>query len=102
MIGELIPKVVQAVAGKDYTVYAYFNDGTIHLFDAKPLLTDNKDSVFYPLSDKTVFKNTLTVLNDTVAWDITGKRDVYKCVDIDPYVVYESPEVEDPRGIADE
>ena len=36
------PEVVQAVAGDDYTVYAYFTDGTIHLFDMKPLKCINQ------------------------------------------------------------
>ena len=35
---DLIPKVVQAVAGENFTVYAYFSDGTIRLLDTKPLL----------------------------------------------------------------
>ena len=34
----LFPKVLQAVAGKDFTVYLYFNDGSVRLYDAKPLL----------------------------------------------------------------
>jgi len=33
---ETIPKVVQAVAGRDFTVYAYFHDGAIRLLDAAP------------------------------------------------------------------
>ena len=34
----LIPKVLQAVAGENFTVYLYFNDGSVRLYDAKPLL----------------------------------------------------------------
>ncbi len=30
------PEVYQAVAGKDYTVYAYMNDGGVRKFDVKP------------------------------------------------------------------
>ena len=33
----LFPKVLQAVAGEDFTVYLYFNDGSVRLYDAKPL-----------------------------------------------------------------
>ena len=61
----MIPKVVQVVAGNDFTIYAYFLDGSIRLLDAKPLL--KKGSVFAPLQDEETFRNCLTVLNDAVA-----------------------------------
>ena len=32
------PEVYQAVAGKDYTVYAYMNDGSVRKFDVKTLI----------------------------------------------------------------
>lgn len=35
---EMIPKVLQAVAGQDHLVYIYFHDGTVRLYDASPLL----------------------------------------------------------------
>ena len=35
---EYIPKVLQAVAGEDFTIYLYFSDGSVRLYDAKPLL----------------------------------------------------------------
>ena len=60
----LFPKVLQAVAGKDFTVYLYFNDGSVRLYDAKPLLA--LGGVFAPLQDEAFFKSRLTVLNDTV------------------------------------
>ena len=69
----MIPKVIQAIAGPDYTVYAYFLDGTVRLFDASPLL--EKGGVFLPLRDAEFFRTRLTVLNGTVAWDIDGTRD---------------------------
>lgn len=31
---ELIPQVVQALAGPNYSVYIYFHDGTVRLLDA--------------------------------------------------------------------
>ena len=73
----LFPKVLQAVAGEDFTVYLYFNDGSVRLYDAKPLLA--LGGVFAPLQDEAFFKSRLTVLNDTAAWDVTGfhqKRDI--------------------------
>ncbi len=92
---DLIPKVVQAVAGDSFTVYAYFSDGTVRLLDAKPLI--EKGGVFAPLSDPDFFRDRLTVLNDTVAWDINRDRDPCACVDLDPCELYETcPIVADP------
>ena len=92
---DTIPKVIQAVAGPDYTVYAYFHDGTVRLFDARSLL--EKGGVFFPLRDEEFFRTRLTVLNDTVAWDIDGTRNPKTCVDLDPCEMYETcPIVDDP------
>ena len=55
-----------------------------------------KGGVFSQLADIEFFKNKLTVLNDTVAWDISGKRDPADCIDIDPFSISESPLVSDP------
>lgn len=87
------PEVFQAVPGDNYIVYAYMNDGAVRLFDAKYLV--EKGGVFEPLKDKEVFNKTLTVIGNTVAWDLEGNRDEYKCLDIDPFEVYNSPIVED-------
>ena len=83
------PEVFQAVAGEDYTVYAYMNDGAIRKVDIKPFFENG--GVFEPLKDKTTFKEKLTVIGNTVAWDLTGNRDEYNCIDIDPFLVFESP-----------
>ena len=88
------PVVVQAIAGEDYTVYAYFSDGSIHKYDMKPLL--EKGGVFTQLRDKDFFTDKLTVLNSTVAWDLSGCFDPTNCIDIDPFDVYEAETVEDP------
>lgn len=63
----------QAVAGEDYIVYAYFHDGTVRRFDAKPLI--EQGGVFLPLQDEDFSRTHLTVLNDAVAWDMDGTRD---------------------------
>ena len=92
---DTIPKVIQAVAGPDYTVYAYFHDGTVRLFDASPLL--EKGGVFLPLRDAEYFRTQLTVLNDAVAWDIDGTKDSGTCIDLDPCEIYKTcPVVDDP------
>ncbi len=36
--------------------------------------------------------------NDTLAWDLSGKFDLYNCLDLDPEELYNScPEVEEPK-----
>lgn len=91
----MIPQVVQALAGEDFTVYAYFLDGAIRLLDAKPLL--KQGGVFAPLRDEGVFQNCLTVMNGTVAWDLDGTRNFSTCIDLDPCELYDScPSATDP------
>lgn len=92
---EMIPKALQAVAGQNLLIYIYFHDGTVRLYDASPLL--EKGGVFAPLRDDAIFRERLTVLNDTVAWDLDGNRDPAACIDLDPCELYESCSVvEDP------
>ena len=88
----MIYDIVQVVPFEDYTVYVYFEDGKIVCYDAKPLL-DKK--VFEPLRDKDFFLNSCTILNGTLAWDVTGTRDTSKCLDIDPDTLYELENVKD-------
>ena len=88
------PKVLQALPTDNFEVYAYLNDGSVRLYDVKPLL--KKNSVFEPLMNIQIFKNSLTVINDTIAWDMGGNRDPYKCIDIDPFTIFEKTPVPDP------
>ena len=62
-----------------------FEDGKIVCYDAKTLL---KKKVFEPLKDINFFMNACTILNGTLAWDVTGTRDCSKCLDIDPEMLY--------------
>lgn len=90
-----MPAVVQAVPGDNFTVYAYCNDGAVRLLDVKPLIA--KGGVFAPLAELDFFRDRLTVLNDTVAWDMTGDRDTTACVDLDADQIFaEAPVVDDP------
>lgn len=87
------PEVFQAVAGKNFVVYAYMNDGGVREFDVKPLIKCG--GVFKVLEEEEIFRHKLTVLNGTVAWDIGGNRDEYRCIDIDPREIFDSPIVSD-------
>ncbi len=88
------PKVLQVVPTNNFEVYAYFNDGSVRLFDVKPLIKPG--TVFESLSNLQFFKDKLSVINDTVAWDIGGNKDPRKCIDLDPFVIFEQPAVSDP------
>ncbi|MBQ7281165.1 MAG: DUF2442 domain-containing protein [Spirochaetales bacterium] len=94
------PIVVQAIPGPEYTVYAYFSDGSIRRLDMKPFI--EKGGVFAILNDKSFFVSRLTVLNNTVAWDLSGKYDPTDCIDIDPFELYGAETVDDPLQSAEE
>ncbi|WP_368041583.1 hypothetical protein [Bittarella massiliensis (ex Durand et al. 2017)] len=85
-----IPRVVRAVAGEDYLLYCYFDDGRITCKDMKPLIGKG---VFSPLVDPSVFASALTVMHGTAAWDFSGRCDPTDCVDLDPLTLYEQPAV---------
>ena len=88
------PFVLQVVPTDDYKIYSYFNDGSVRLFDVKPLIKPN--TVFEPLQDIKFFKSKATVMNGTAAWDITGNRDETACIDLDPLVLFDMPITQDP------
>ena len=96
---EYFPTVVQVVAGPDKTVYAYFSDGRITRLDMKESIAAG--GVFERLADDSFFANALTVLNGTVAWDVSGRFDPRTCIDVDPFTAYEAERVADPlEGVA--
>ena len=82
---DFTPDIVQVVPHDDYTVSVYFCDGKIVLYDVKPNL---KKGVFQKLNDKTVFMEKCKIINDTLAWDVTGTDDPTSCIDIDPDYLY--------------
>lgn len=90
-----LPRVVQAVAAEEYLIYCYFDDGRVTRMDMGPYVGDG---VFAPLADLALFSDALTVLNGTVAWDLSGRRDPTDCIDLDPLTLYEQPAISDPLG----
>jgi hypothetical protein len=52
---------------------------------------------FKKLQNISLFKDACTVMNDTLAWDISGNYDPSDCLDLDPEELYNScPEVKEP------
>ncbi len=81
----MFPKIVQVLPTEEYTVYVYFEDGKIVCYDVKPLL---EKEIFAVLREMEYFIKTCTIMNDTLAWDISGNRDSTKCIDIAPDTLY--------------
>lgn len=88
----MFPEIVQVIPNENYTVTVYFEDGKIVLYDVAPLL---EKEIFRVLNDKNIFINACTIINDTLAWDLDGKRDASKCIDIDPETLYALQAIED-------
>lgn len=88
---DILPDIVQVIPREDYTVEVYFCDGKQVIYDAKPKLNSG---VFQRLNDITFFINNCKIMNDTLAWDLTGENDATQCIDIDPDYLY-SLEAED-------
>ena len=80
-----VPDIVQVVPHDDYSVSVFFCDGKIVRYDVRSKLDQG---VFNRLKDMSFFMNRCTILNDTLAWDVTGTRDETKCIDIDPVFLY--------------
>ena len=89
------PKVIKVVPTDDFFVHIYFDDGCMKIYDANELI---KKGVFTPLKDINVFKNTCCIILDTLAWDLDGDRDEWKCLDLDSLsLYYNCPTVVPPK-----
>jgi len=82
----MFKKVVQVRANSDFTVTVYFSEGEIRRFDVKPLIA--RGGVFLKISKIEDFMAKCTVMNDTLAWDLSGERDDTTCIDLDPTSVF--------------
>jgi hypothetical protein len=81
------PKIYMVVPSVSFTVQVFFDDRKVKLYDAKPLL--EKGGVFDILKNKEFFETRCTVMNGTLAWDVSGDRDESRCIDICPDTIYE-------------
>ena len=83
---DYTPDIVQVVPNEDHTVFVTFADGKTVCYDVKPLLGKG---IIQQLQDLAVFMDCCAIMNDTLAWDVSGTRDATACIDIDPDTLYE-------------
>ena len=81
------PRLYQVVPRKDYTVVLFYDNGEIKLYDCRWIKEET--GVFEKIRGLHSFLELCTVMNGTLAWDISGKRDPYNCIDICPDTVYQ-------------
>lgn len=79
------PEVIQVIPHDNYIVEVLFQDGKIVHYDVNHLL---EKGIFAKLKDKSFYKNRCTVMNHTLAWDVSGEYNPTNCIDIDPDVLY--------------
>lgn len=93
---DYFPKVIQVIPTVEYTVYVYFDDGNIKLYDANKLITKG---IFKQLQYDNLFIETCTVINDTLAWTPDRSYNTSTCLDIDPFTLYECATVDEPEHL---
>lgn len=81
------PKLFQVAAEQNYSVVLYYDNEEIKRFDCKFVLKEQ--GVFTAIHNKEKFLSLCTIMNGTLAWDISGQRDLYNCIDICPDTLYQ-------------
>ena len=81
------PALFQVIPTDEYKVYLYYDNGEIKLYDCSWIL--QKNGIFEKIHSINDFKRLCTIMNKTLAFDISEKRDSYHCIDIDPDTIYE-------------
>ena len=86
VVKDYFPTVIRVIPLNNFHVQVFFDDGKVVEYDATG---DMKADIFTSLRDIKKFKKACTVMNGTLAWDISSKRDPFICIDIDPFTLYE-------------
>jgi len=82
----LRPRIFQVEPHNDFTVNVYFDDGIVKCYDANPLI--KKGGIYAPLGEPDFFINHCVIMNNTLAWDVSGNWDSTMCIDICPDLIY--------------
>jgi len=82
----MTPHIIQVKPTKDYIVYVFFDNGIIKEYSLKSDI--EAGGVFEKIKDVNIFIDRCTIMNGTLAWDISGDRDTTKCIDICPDTIY--------------
>ena len=81
------PNIIQVKPTERYTVYVFFDNGVIKEYSLKEDIESG--GIFEKIKDINIFIERCTIMNNTLAWDISGDRDTTKCIDICPDTIYE-------------
>ncbi len=88
------PALYQVLPADDFKVYLYYDNGEIKLYDCSFILEES--GVYDEIKDISRFKELCTIMNGTLAFDISEQRDPFNCIDFCPDVLYcESVESDD-------
>ncbi len=79
------PDVIRVIPHDDYSVEVLFEDGKKVCFDASKI---KEKGVFQTIKNIETFKKCCTVMNHTLAWDLSEESNPNTCLDIDPEVLY--------------
>ncbi len=80
------PVLFQVIPTDDYKVHLYYDNGEIRVYDCSFVLSQG--GIFDRLKDIEEFKRLCTIMNRTLAFDISETRDPYNCIDICPDTLY--------------
>ena len=81
------PTLYLVIPTDDYKVYLYYDNGEIKLYDCSFILEEK--GIFELIKNINDFKRLCTIMNYTLAFDISEIRDPSYCIDICPDTVYE-------------
>lgn len=81
------PRLYQVIPQEDFTVILFYDNGEIKLYDCNWISSET--GVFDKIKNIEIFQRLCTVMNGTLAWDVSEKRDPYNCIDICPDTVYQ-------------
>lgn len=82
----LRPALYQVLPTDDYKVYLYYDNGEIKLYDCNFILENKR--LYGKIQQIEDFKRLCTIMNRTLAFDISEKFDPCNCIDFCPDTIY--------------